>query len=179
MVYRMDIIKLYGGKMKKIYSIFERLVCIFLILLLSLVTVILFLKYNSEIILVIIAYVCVVLIIVALLKLFSFPSCIIIKDNNVKVFDFPLLATNKFYQERRSLILWNSEIDINEVKSAEIVKLTKEQKLKFIGYIHFSDRYIKVSLKNSNSDKYIYVSCYSKSQIQKIIEILTKRNDCN
>lgn len=35
--------------MKKIYSIFERLVCIFLILLLSLISVILFLKYNSEI----------------------------------------------------------------------------------------------------------------------------------
>jgi len=38
-------------------------------------------------------------IIVALLKLFSFPSHIIIRDNVVKVFDFPLLAINKFYLE--------------------------------------------------------------------------------
>lgn len=100
MVPRMDIIKLDGGNMKKIYSIFERLVCIFSILLLSLIAVILFVKYNSEIILVVIAYICIVLIIVALLKLFSFSSHIIIRDNNVKVFDFPLLATNKFYVKK-------------------------------------------------------------------------------
>ena len=37
MVPRMDIIKLDGGNMKKIYSIFERLVSIFLILLLSII----------------------------------------------------------------------------------------------------------------------------------------------
>ena len=85
--------------MKKVYSIFERLVCIFLILLLSLIAVTLFLKYNSEIILVVIGYICVVLTIVALLKLFTFPSHIDIRDNMVKVFDFPLLATNKFYVE--------------------------------------------------------------------------------
>lgn len=96
----MDIIKLDGGNMKKIYSIFERLVCIFLILLLSLIAVTLFLKYNSEIILVVIAYICVVLTIVALLKLFTFPSHIDIRDNMVKVFDFPLLSTNKFYVKK-------------------------------------------------------------------------------
>lgn len=100
MVPRMDIIKLDGGNMKKIYSIFERLVCIFLILLLSLIAVTLFLKYNSEIILVVIAYICVVLTIVALLKLFTFPSHIDIRDNMVKVFDFPLLSTNKFYVKK-------------------------------------------------------------------------------
>lgn len=71
--------------------------------------------------------------------------------------------------------MWNSEIDIDEVKSVEIVKLTKEQKTKFIGYCHFSNRYIKVSLNNSNSDKYIYVSIYSKSQIKKIIKILKNK----
>ena len=49
MVSRMDIVKLDGGNMKKIYSIFERIVCIFSILLLSLIAAILFLKYNSEI----------------------------------------------------------------------------------------------------------------------------------
>ena len=35
----------------------------------------------------------------------------------MKVYDFHLLTNNKFYQKRSSLILWNSEIDINEVKS--------------------------------------------------------------
>lgn len=90
----------------------------------------------------------------------------------MKFYDFPLLATNKFYDKKRSLILWNSEIDINEVKGVELVKLTKEQKKKYIGYKHLFDRYIKVSLNCSNSDKYIYVSIYSKTQIKKIINLL-------
>ena len=90
----------------------------------------------------------------------------------MKVYDFPLLATNEFYVKKRSLILWNSEIDINEVKGVELVKLTKEQKEKYVGYNHLFDRYIKVSLNYSNSDKYIYVSIYSKSQIKKIMDLL-------
>ena len=122
--------------MKKIYSIFERLVCIFLILLLSLISVILFLKYNSEIILIVIAHACIVLIIVALLELIFLPSHIVIGNNTVKVFDFPLLATNKFYVKKRSLILYNSEININDVEKIEIITLTKEEQNKYIGYKH-------------------------------------------
>lgn len=86
--------------MKKIYSIFERLACIFSILLLSIIVIILFIKYNSEFIVVVLVYICILFIIVALLKLFSIPSHIIIRENNVKVFDFPLLATNKFYVKK-------------------------------------------------------------------------------
>jgi hypothetical protein len=93
----------------------------------------------------------------------------------MKVYDFPLFATNKFYDKKRSLILWNSEIDINEVKSVELVKLTKEQKKKYIGYNHLFDTFIKVILNYSNSDKYIYVSIYSKKQIKKIIEMLKNK----
>ena len=102
--------------MKKIYSIFERLACIFSILLLSIIVIILFIKYNSEFIVVILVYICILFIIVALLKLFSIPSHIIIRENNVKVFDFPLLATNKFYVKKRGLILYNSEFYISEVE---------------------------------------------------------------
>lgn len=170
MVPRMDIIKLDGGNMKKIYSIFERLVCIFSILLLSLIAVILFLKYNSEIVLVITAYICIVFIIVALLKLFSFPSHIIIKDNNVKVFDFPLLATNKFYIKKRSMILYNSEININDVEKIEIITLTKEEQNNYIGYKHIIGKYLKFHLKYGNP-KYVYVGNYSNYQIKKIIEL--------
>ena len=160
--------------MKKIYSIFERLVCIFLILLLSLISVILFLKYNSEIILIVIAYACIVLIIVALLKLIFLPSHIVIGNNTVKVFDFPLLATNKFYVKKRSLILYNSEININDVEKIEIITLTKEEQNKYIGYKRILKKYLKINLKYGNP-KYVYVGNYSKYQINKIIKLVYKQ----
>ncbi len=175
MVPRMDIIKLNGGNMKKIYSIKERIVYLLLIVVLGLFQLTLLLNYSDNTTIVIIAYACVVFIVLALLKLFSFPYHIIVRNNRMKVYDFPLLATNKFYDKKRSLILWNSEIDTNEVKGVELVKLTKEQKEKYIGYNHLFDRYIKVSLNYSNSDKYIYVSIYSKTEIKKIIKMLTNK----
>ncbi len=174
MVPRMDIIKLDGGNMKKIYSIFERLVCISLILLLSLIAVILFSKYNSEIIFVVIAYVCVVLIIIALLILFTFPSHIVIRDNMVKVFDFPLFATNKFYVKKGSLILYNSEINIDDVEKVEKITLTKEEQSKYIGYKHIFKKYLKFHLKYGNP-KYVYVGNYSNYQIKKIIKLICNK----
>ena len=84
-------------------------------------------KYNSEIIFVVTAYVCVILTTVSLLKLFSFSSHIVIRNNNVKMFDFPLLATNRFYDKKRSLILHNNEINIDDVEKIEIITLTKEE----------------------------------------------------
>lgn len=174
MVLRMDIIKLSGGNMKKIYSIFERFVCILAILLLSLIATILFVKFNNEIILVVMAYACIVFIVVAVMKLFFIPSHIIIKENSLKVYDFPLFATNKFYKKKRSLILYNGEIDINEVEKIELVKLTKEEQKKHIGYNHLFNKYLKFHLKYGNS-KYVYISNYSKSQIEIIINIMKEK----
>ena len=161
--------------MEKVYSIKERIIYTLLIVVLGVFQLKLLLNYSDNITIVIIAYTCVVFIVLALLKLFSFPYHIIVRNNRMKVYDFPLLATNKFYDKKRSLILWNSEINIDEVKTVELVKLTKEQKTKYIGYNHLFNRYIKVSLNNSNSDKYIYVSIYSKSQINKIIKLLNNK----
>ena len=161
--------------MGKVYSIKERIIYTLLIVVLGVFQLKLLLNYSDNITIVIIAYTCVVFIVLALLKLFSFPYHIIVRNNRMKVYDFPLLATNKFYDKKRSLILWNSEINIDEVKTVELVKLTKEQKTKYIGYNHLFNRYIKVSLNNSNSDKYIYVSIYSKSQINKIIKLLNNK----
>ncbi len=175
MVPRMDIIKLCGGNMKKIYSILERSVCIFAILLLSVISIILFVNYNSKIIFVIIAYTCVVFIVLALLKLFSFPSHVIISNSRVKVFDFPLLATNKFYVKKRSLILWNSEVDIKDIEKIEVVKLTKEEQINYIGYNHLFKKYLKFNLKYGNP-KYVYLGNYSKNQIAKIIYIVKEKS---
>ena len=117
--------------MKKIYPIKERIIYTLLIIVLVLFQLILLLNYIDNTLIVIIAYACIVVIVALLIKLFSIPYHLVINNNRIKVYDFPLLATNRFYQKKRSLILWNSEIDIDEVKSVEIVKLTKEQKTKF------------------------------------------------
>ena len=119
MVPRMDIIKLNGGNMKKIYSIKERIIYLLLIVVLGLFQLTLLLNYSDNLTIVIIAYACVIFIVLALLKLISFPYHIIVRNNRMKVYDFPLLATNKFYNKKRSLILWNSEIDTNEVKGVD------------------------------------------------------------
>lgn len=171
MVLRVDIIKLDGGHMKKIYSIFEMLLCISIILILSLITIILFVNYNSEIVLVIIAYTCIVLIVLTLIKLCFISNHIIIKDNKIKVFDFPLLATNKFYDKKRSLISYNSEIDVNDIEKIELITLTKEEQNNYIGYKHLLKKYLKFTLKYGNP-KFIYVGNNSKCQIKKIIKLI-------
>ncbi len=159
--------------MKKIYSIFERLICISSILILSLIAIILFLKHNSEIILVIIAYTCVVLIVLALIKLVSIPNHIIINNNKIKVYDFPLFATNKFYN-KKSLISYNSEIEIKDIEKIELVTLTKKEQNNYIGYKHLQKKYLKIFLKYGNP-KYVYVGNYSNFQIKKIIKLVSHK----
>lgn len=171
MVLRIDKIKLNGENMKKIYPILERLVCIFAISLLSVITIILFIKYNDRIIFVIVAYTFGVFIVLALLKLFFLPSHIFIANSRVKVFDFPLLATNRFYVKKRSLILWNSEINIKEVNKIELIKLTNTEQKKFIGYNHLFNKYLRFTFKYGNP-KYVYVGNYSNFQIKQIMNIV-------
>lgn len=161
--------------MIKIHSIKERIIYTLLVVVLGLLQLILLVNFSDNTTIFIIAYACIVVILLSLLKLFAIPYHIVISNNRMKVYDFPLLATNKFYHKKRSLILWNSEINIDEVKSVELVKLTKEQKIEYIGYIHPFNKYIKISLNNSNSDKYIYVSIYSRLQIKKIITLLNNK----
>ena len=104
--------------MKKIYSIKERIIYTLLIIVLGLFQLILLLNYIDNKPIVIIAYACIVVIVALLIKLFSIPYHLVINNNRIKVYDFPLLATNKFYQKKRSLILWNSEIDIDAGRNA-------------------------------------------------------------
>lgn len=141
------------------------------ILLLSVISIVLFVNYNSETIFITIAYICIAFIVLALLKLLSFPSHIIIDNNRIKVFDFPLFATNKFYSKKRSIILWNSEIDTNEVEEIELIKLTKEEQKKYVGYNHLFNKYLKFNLKYGNP-KYVYIGNYSNYQIKKFIQII-------
>lgn len=120
--------------MKKIYSIKERIIYTLIVIIFGLLQLVLLINFIDNIEIVILAYICLFIVVLALVKLFSIPYHIVINNNTMKVYDFPLFATNKFYKEKRSLILWNSEISIDEVKNVELVKLTKEQKKNYIGY---------------------------------------------
>lgn len=173
MVLRVDIVKLNGGHMKKIYSIFERVIFLAIVLILSTIAIILLIKYNSEILSIIIASTCFALIIALLIKLFYIPNHIIIKDNKIKVFDFPLFATNKFYVKKRGLILYNNEIEINDIEDIQLIILTREEQNKYIGYKHLSKKYLKFTLKYGNP-KFVCVGIYSKQQIKQIIKTCTK-----
>ena len=160
--------------MKKIKSLYEILIYSSLIMLLSIIVVIIIMKYNSNTILVIIAYMCIAFIAVAIIKLLAIPSYIIINDNQVKAINYPLLATNKYYEGKRSLILYNREIYINDIEKLELIKLTKEEQITYTGYRHLFNKYLKFSLKYG-SPKYIYVGIYSTHQIDKIIEFINRK----
>jgi len=82
--------------------------------------------------------------------------------------------SNEFYVKKRSLILNNNEINIDEVEKIEIITLTREEQLKYIGYKHLSRKYLKLNLKYGNQ-KYVYVGNYSKYQINKIIKLIINK----
>ena len=155
--------------MKKIRSIKEIIIYTLLIVVFGLLQLNLLINLGDNITIVIIVYACIVVVVLSLLKLFAIPYHIVVNGNRVKVYDFPLFATKKFYDKKRSLILWNSQIDLYEV---ELVKLTKDEKLKYVGFNHLFNEYIKVNLRNCKSHKYIYASIYSKSQVNKIMHLL-------
>ena len=94
--------------------------------------------------------------------------------DKVKILNNPLFATNKFYVQKRNLISWNNEIDLKEVEKIEIIKLSKNDKKKYIGYNHLFSKYIKVYIKNSNANKYVYISIYTKKQIMNLLKYFNK-----
>jgi len=121
--------------------------------------------------------VCIMIILVAgfLVKIFLFPDYIEITEDKMSVSNNPFFATNKFYEQKRYLILWNNEIYLNEVEKIAVVNLSKNEKKSLVGYNHLFNRYLKVYIKNSTC-KYIYISIYSNKQINEIIKCLTKHN---
>ena len=156
--------------MKKIYAKLERLICISVIILLSIIEIIMFSKFHNTY-LVIISFICIAFIVIALLKISYLASRIVITNNIINVFEFPLFATNKFYDKKASLILYNNTININEVEKIELIKLTKEEQKNYIGYKHLYKKCLKFNLKQGNP-KYVYVGNYSNNQIKKLISLV-------
>lgn len=168
--------RLGGGNMKKLYAILERFAYIFTVLLLSVSATIILLNYSANTLGIIVAYTCILLIVTSLLKLFVIPSHIIIEATRAKVFDFPLFATNKFYDKKRGLILYNNEIRIKDVEKIELVKLTRAEQKQYIGYKHLFKKYLKFVLE-FGTPKYVYVGNYSNRQIHMIVKLVNENKN--
>ena len=69
---------------------------------------------------------------------------------------------------------WN--IYPSEIKSIEVVYLSKEEKRKYTSAKFLFNKYLKINFKYGNY-KYVYVSHYSNYQIKRIIEMLTKNDN--
>ena len=161
--------------MNKMYALKDLVAYIIMAVLLVVAAIFLLIFYREETKAVIIVYLCIAFFVAALLKIFYFYNHIVISNDTIRVFDFPFFATNKYYEGNRSLILWNNEIHLSEIKDVELVKLTRDEQKAYVGYAHLFSKYIKVSFKNSGGFKYICVSSYTNSQIKSIIKLLTKK----
>jgi low affinity Fe/Cu permease len=62
----------------------------------------------------------------------------------------------------------------SEIESIEIVKLSKEEKKKYTSARFLFSKYLKIKMKWGHT-KYVYISHYSNTQINKIIEMLSDR----
>ena len=153
-----------GGYMEKIYSTKERIFYIIAIFLLGIITTVLFANDHGKMTCRIVAFLCLTLIVASFLKLLYIPSHIVFCNNTMHVFEYPLLATRRYYES--SLVLWNSKIDISEVIEAELTELTKEERKRHVGYHHLGNKYLKLHLKYGKF-KCVYVGMYSKHQIKK------------
>lgn len=68
---------------------------------------------------------------------------------------------------------WN--IYPSEIKSVEVVKLSKEEKRKYTSAHFLFSKYLKITMKYGNV-KYVYISHYSNNQILKIKNMLVNRH---
>ena len=160
--------------MKKIHSIKIIILCLGIMIFCLLIALRLFINYNTNGFMTFIAFIILIFAMASLVKIFGLPDYIELTKEKLIILNHPLFATNKFYEQKRNLISWNNEINLDEVEKIEVIKLSKKDKLKYIGYNHLFSKYIKIYIRNSNANKYIYISIYTNKQINKIIECLKK-----
>lgn len=104
-----------------------------------------------------------------------FVNYIVIDKGLIVVNDYPFLCS-KNNLKNNQLQTSNSCIMLDEIENFEIVRLSKDEKKKYIGLKHLFSKYLKFKIKNSDECKYIYVSVYTKKQIDCLLNILSKTN---
>ncbi len=110
-----------------------------------------------------------------LFQVFYYISYIEIGNGLIIVKDFPILGS-KNNLKNNQLKTFNSCVSLDEIEAFEIVSLTKEEKKQYVGQKHIFSKYLKFKIKNSDDCKYIYISVYSKKQIDYLLNLLSKQN---
>ena len=161
--------------MKRVYSRITIISCLCTMIICLLITIYCFINYYTNPFITLIGYCFLAVAIVAgPVKIFALPDYIELSEDKVRVLNVPFFATNKFYVGKHDLILWNNEINLKEVEKIEIVNLTKNEKMNYIGYNHLLSKYLKIYFKNSNANKYIYISIYTNKQLMEILKYFEK-----
>ena len=78
------------------------------------------------------------------------------------------------YEKNEKDIYSNWIIYPSEIENISVVKLTKEEKRRYTSARFLFSKYLKIEMRYGHV-KYIYISHYSKNQINKIIKILLKK----
>ena len=68
---------------------------------------------------------------------------------------------------------WNYNVYFPDIQSIEIVSLSKEERRKNLGSKYLFHKYLKIKV-SKNGYKYIYISLFTKKQINNIINIFSK-----
>lgn len=155
--------------MRKVHSIKTIMLNLCVSIFFALLSIFLLINYCSNNIIILLSMIFIAIAVCLIIVIFELPNYIEISQNNIRVCNFPFLATNRFYNKKRSLIIWNNEIDLSEVETVKIVQLKKIEKIKYVGYNHLFSKYLKIFIKNNNTQKYVYISIYTKKQINEII----------
>ncbi len=106
------------------------------------------------------------LVIIGTIAIITTKSQIIINEDEktIKLIISPLIDPASCKEKRHRIDEWNNHVNLLEIKSYQIRKVSKEEKEKFLGSKFVSNNYLIIELKKG-SLKYINISQFSKKQI--------------
>ncbi len=107
--------------------------------------------------------------------IFLFPNKIFINDDRIIILNHPLFSTNSYYLGNKELIAWNNIINFSEIDNVELVNLTPDERKEYYGTKTLLNQFLKIDIKGSDKSKFIYISIYSKKQMDELIEIINSK----
>ena len=158
-------------KGKKIVPLRERIFYTFLALIFGIPAVILFIKQIDSYVLGFIWVICASCTAGMVFKLTVFSSYFIVFISRIQAYDAPFFATNKFLKKKIDLIQYNNNIFIEEIESIEIVRLTRDERKKYLGFKYPFGKFMKFNIKNGRP-KYICVGQYTKKEINRMLTLI-------
>ena len=158
-------------KGKKIAPLREKVFYTFLTLIFGTPAVILFIKQIDSYVWGFIWVICASCTVAFVCKLTIFSSYFLVFSYRIEADDTPISATNKFLKKKIDLIQYNNNIFIEEIESIEIVRLTKDERKKYLGFKYPFGKFMKFNIKNGRP-KYICVGQYTKKEINRILTLI-------